>query len=370
MTRAALQTGLRRVSELRAEPVRWLWSGRLALGKLAMLEGDPGLGKSLVSLDLCARLSRGRAFPDGFATLGPSSSLVLNAEDGQADTVRTRLAGLDADLDRVFVLGRSGDGEDLLRLPSQLRQLDDALVRTKARLVVLDPLIAFLDGGVSSGNEECVRRVLAPLAALAARHECAVLLVRHLNKQGGRRAIYQGGGAIGLVGACRSAWLVGRDPAVPGQCVLAQVKNNLAATQPSLAYRVVATGDGHVRLTWQGVSAWSADQLQSGRSRASAKLRARAYLLAALEGGPRLVRELWDEGQKQGLSARTLRRAMQDLSIHSQRVARDGRRESYWLLPGQVLPGQSWLPGDDLGLEPWLEPLREMYPPATPLDEE
>jgi hypothetical protein len=84
MIRAELRNRLRRVSELRAEPVRWLWSGRLALGKLAMLEGDPGLGKSLASLDLCARLSRGRAFPDGFPTLGPSNSLVLNAEDGAA----------------------------------------------------------------------------------------------------------------------------------------------------------------------------------------------------------------------------------------------------------------------------------------------
>src|SRR3954465_10614574 len=94
-----------RVSDLSAQPVRWLWPGRLALGKLALIEGDPGLGKSLVTLDLCARLSRGRAMPDGTGGLAePGNSLVLNAEDGDADTVRARLAAQGADLERVFVL--------------------------------------------------------------------------------------------------------------------------------------------------------------------------------------------------------------------------------------------------------------------------
>lgn len=370
MTHPQPEAALCPVSQLHAEPLRWLWSGRLALGKLALLEGDPGLGKSLVSLDLCARLSRGRALPDGLAQLEPSNALVLNAEDGVADTVRTRLAGLDADLDRVFVLKETGVGREAIRLPSQLALLEDALTKTRARLVILDPLLAYFDNSVASGNDQSVRRALLPLATLAERHQCAVLLIRHLNKRGGKQAIYRGGGAIGLIGVCRSAWLVGRDPVMPGQCVLAQVKNNLAGPQASLAYRMERSDTGQVRLCWQGSSPWSADQLVAGRARGPGRLQARAFLLATLEAGPRLARELWTEGQKQGLSARTLQRAKDDLSIRRERVIREGRQENWWLLAGQVVPRATSAVDADTDLEPWLGPLRERYPPATPLDEE
>src|SRR5262245_24051939 len=114
--------------------------------------------------------------------------------------------------------------------------------RSRARLVVLDPLLAFLDANVASANDASIRRALAPLSRVAARRSCVVLLVRHLNKAGGKQAVYRGGGAIGLVGPCRSAWLAGRDPMDGGRCVLAEVKNNLAAAQPSLAYELEGEG--------------------------------------------------------------------------------------------------------------------------------
>lgn len=360
-------THLMRVSDLSHQPVRWLWPGRLALGKLSLLEGDPGLGKSLVSLDLCARLSRGWPFPDGAAGGEPSNTLVLNAEDGEADTVRSRLLALGADLERVFVLAAPGLGREPIRLPSQLGLLDEALARTRARLAVIDPLLAFFDSNVASGNDQSVRRALAPLAGVVARHDCATWLVRHLNKRGGKQAVYRGGGAIGLLGACRSAWLIGRDPALAGQCVLAQVKNNLAVVQSSLAYRVEAEAGGAVRLTWLGTSPWSADEVVGGLSRGMARARARAFLQSVLQNGPRSVREIWAEAQKQGLTSRTLQRGKQDLSIRSQRVVNGAAQQTYWLLPGQQLPAALAGPDD---LEPWLKPLREAFPPATPLDEE
>ena len=143
-----------RVSELRPEPINWLWPGRLALGKLALLEGDPGLGKSFVTLDLCARLSRGRPMPDGDQWVAPENALVLNGEDGNADTVRARLVTLDADLDRVFVLDAQSE---TIRLPGQCDRLDSAIAGAKARLVILDPLLAFLDHSVAVGNDQSVR---------------------------------------------------------------------------------------------------------------------------------------------------------------------------------------------------------------------
>jgi AAA domain len=123
-------------------------------------------------------------------------------------------------------------------LPADLDLLEQAIVRTDARLVVIDPVMAFLDQSVMVNSDQSVRRTLAPLARLARIHRCAVLLVRHLNKQGGFHALYRGGGSIGLLAACRSGWLIGRDPHVPERRILAQVKNNLAGPQPSLAYEL------------------------------------------------------------------------------------------------------------------------------------
>src|SRR5262249_25866321 len=117
-------TTFRSVSSLTARPLSWLWPGRLALGKLAMLDGDPGLGKSLVSLDLCARLSTGRPFPDGQTSPGPASAIVLNGEDGPEDTIQPRLQALGADLDRVFVPPCAGD-ESVLRFPGHIGILDE-----------------------------------------------------------------------------------------------------------------------------------------------------------------------------------------------------------------------------------------------------
>src|SRR6202023_1198737 len=126
---------VRPVSQLLTRSVAWLWPGRLALGKLAIIDGDPGLGKSLVALDLCARLSTGRPLPDGSSGPEASNTIVLNAEDGEEDTIRPRLQALGADLERVFVPNRARDESgDLLCFPSHCDFLDDALTRTRARL--------------------------------------------------------------------------------------------------------------------------------------------------------------------------------------------------------------------------------------------
>src|SRR5437763_9754017 len=204
---------VQRVSELTAEPISWLWRWRLALGKLTLLDGDPGLGKSLIALDLCARLSTGRPMPDGSDGLAPSNVLILESEDGPSDTVLPRLQALGADLDRVFVL-RRGEQDELPRLPGQSAALEAVVAETKARLLVIDPVVAFLERGVLTNSDQSVRRALLPLAQLAEGHLCAVLLLRHLNKRGGR-ALYRGGGSIGFQGACRTAWLLAEAPDPP-----------------------------------------------------------------------------------------------------------------------------------------------------------
>jgi hypothetical protein len=358
------------IGDLESRPVSWLWPGRLALGKLAMLDGDPGLGKSLVTLDLCARLSKGRPFPDGTSGPGRAASLVLNGEDSAEDTIRPRLQALDADLKRVFVLrGEDESTGEPLRLPEHLAFLDDALKQTRARLLVIDPIMAFLDRRIQSSNDASVRRVLAPLAQLAERHDAAVLLVRHLNKSPGRAPIYRGGGSIGLLAACRSGWLIARNPEQPAQCVLAQIKNNLAPPQPSLAYQVETGEAKDLSLSWLGLTDWTAAQLLAGvprnpPRRLTPREEAREFLEGFLRDGPRTSRDIWQAALPLGLTERTLQRAKQELSIRSVRVFPDAQRLVYWLLPGQELPAS--VKNFVLDLDYWAV---GMPPGPTPLDE-
>jgi putative DNA primase/helicase len=360
-------------SQLTPRPLSWLWPGRLALGKLALLDGDPQLGKSLLTLDLCARLSTGRPFPDGTPSPGPATSLIFNAEDGAADTILPRLRALGADLDRVLVAPR-GDPSAALALPGDLGPLDDLVAQTGARFVVLDPVVAFLQASVLSASDQSVRRALAPLADLAERRKCAVEMVRHLNKKGGGKALYRGGGSIGFTAACRSCWLAAAEPGGTGRCVLAQVKNNLGPPQPALTYEIGTGADGLPTLTWLGAAAWTPDQLLAHRSPAAGPTlnqaeRARAFLERALQAGPRTARELWEQAQKEGHSERTLYRAKIELQARSVRVMLEGRRHTYWLRPGQQLPPEIPPEAVPPDLEDYLAPLRALYPPSTPLDD-
>jgi hypothetical protein len=212
---------------------------------------------------------------------------------------------------------------------------------------------------------------LYPLRRLAEKHGCAILLVRHLNKRGGSRAIYRGGGSIAFVGTCRSGWLIARDPCQPERCILVQMKHNLAAAQPSLAYRITTQENGPPLLSWLGTSAWTADQLLSSGGGVDATQRDRAsdFLATFLADGPRTSRDIWSAALEQDVAKRTIERAKVELDIRSMVVGSGPNRRSYWLLPGQSLP-ENVTPNDaETDLEPWLAPLREQFPPATPLDD-
>jgi hypothetical protein len=365
---------LRPLSRVTARAVDWLWPGRLALGKLTILEGDPGLGKSLLCLDLCARLSRGIPFPDGSPVSGSANVLVLSGEDNPEDTVRPRLEALGADLERVFAPDGPGEYQsEPLRFPAHTTFLERALARTGARLLVIDPFISFLPPTVPISSDQSVRQALSPLAQLAGKYACAVILIRHLNKQESSRSLYRGGGSIGLLALCRFSWLVAADPEDSQRRVLAQVKNNLAIAQPSLAFTLLTHEGSAPTLSWLGRCAWTADQLLSRQGRARQQIRrsdfARDFLAASLETGPRSVRDLWALAQEHGLAERTLQRAKQQIGIRSVRAYVKGEQLTYWLLPGQELPPNLGQDAAAEDLEPWLAPLREKYPPATPLDD-
>ncbi|MBY0514312.1 MAG: AAA family ATPase, partial [Gemmataceae bacterium] len=166
---------LTRCSAVAPVPLPWLWPGYLPRGMLALLDGDPEQGKSLLTLDLAARLGTGRPLPDGSAgPPSPVTTVLLSAEDDPAATIRPRAEAAGADLDRLLVPTLAGP---VPQFPRDLPDLEAVVTAAGAGFVVVDPLMAFLPPGVAVNLDQCVRQVLTPLAALAARTTATVLLV-------------------------------------------------------------------------------------------------------------------------------------------------------------------------------------------------
>lgn len=323
--------------DVRASKVEWLWPGRLPLGKLAILDGDPGLGKSSLTLDLAARVSRGQPMP-GETDARPAANVVLlSAEDGLSDTIRPRLENAGADLTRVFALdavpnGAGQPGRPPV-FPDDAGWLHDMIRMQNARLVVIDPLMAFLGMNVNAMNDQNVRRALFPLSRLAEATGATILVVRHLNKNPQGAAVYRGGGSIGIIGAARIGLLVAQDPDDPQGRVLAVSKSNLAAKAATMRFRVVTEDDGP-RLQWAGEAAFSADELLKPEPSAEAPVIADAieFLQAMLNGGPVRVPELFDEAHRLGLSDITLRRAKANLGAIAYTMPTETGKEWYWAL--------------------------------------
>lgn len=248
------------VSRVAAEHVQWIWYGRIPAGMLSVLDGDPSVGKSTLTLDFAARVSTGTPWPDGTpCPLG--DVLLLSAEDSLAATIRPRLEAAGADLDRVHVLVEVAleDEEGRVRrvppsLPRDLGRVEDFVRRHQVKLVVVDVLMAYLDGRVDSHRDQDVRGVLHEMAAMAHRTGAAILLVRHLNKAGGASPLYRGGGSIGIIGAARAGLLAAADPEDESGArrILAVSKSNLAPMPPALSYRLLdASEHGCARVAWE-----------------------------------------------------------------------------------------------------------------------
>jgi hypothetical protein len=247
---------LMRLADVEPERVSWLWPGRIPLGKLVTLDGDPGLGKSTLALSIAAPVTTGGKWPDGAVCEHPGGVLLLSAEDGLADTIRPRLDAARADVTKVHaVQGVPIDDEGTLRSPTiaDIVALEAAIRDTGARLLVIDVLMAYLPTGTDSHKDQDIRSTLSRVAAMADRTNCAVLLIRHLTKASGRDPIYRGGGSIGIVGAARAGLLVAPDPDDNDRRVLASVKSNLGPAPESLAYRLIDSPEhGCARVQWDG----------------------------------------------------------------------------------------------------------------------
>lgn len=323
-----------RVADVEAENVTWLWEGRLPKGKLAILDGDPGNGKSTITADLAARLTTGKPMPDG--TPGPSGGpvkvLLLSAEDGVADTIRPRLEAAGADLELVLV---HDDSEGLLSLPGDVEALEALVVAKGIGLVIIDPLSAYIGGKHDVYKEQDVRQVTTPLAKMAERTGVAFLGIRHLTKGGGPNAKYRGGGSIGIIGAARVALMVGIDPDDPSRRVLAVTKCNLAPEAPSLAYRI-ASAERSSLVQWEGVTGHRADDLVATPTEDTpgARTAAERFLTDALAEGPLPAAEVKRRATEAGIAESALHRARPKVGVDTQRKGYGGG--SVWELQSSV----------------------------------
>lgn len=329
------------LSEVVPERVRWLWEGRIALGKLNLVDGDPGTGKSAATTDLAARVSVGKPWPDG-SECEAGGVVILSAEDGLADTIRPRFDAAGGDPTRAVAVSTVPDeegNERQLSIPGDLHIIEAAIERVGAVLVIVDPLMAFLPGEVNSHRDQDVRRALAPLARLAERTGAAIVVIRHLNKATGGNALYRGGGSIGIVGAARSGLLIAKHPEDDGRRVLASIKSNLAAPAPSLVFGLSSTESGAVRVDWKGGSNLDAAALLSAptdHEERSTLANAQELLREVLADGPETVAELRKQANEAGISWRTVERAKAALGVQAMREGESGKRGGgtwVWALP-------------------------------------
>lgn len=310
--------------DVEPETISWLWHPYIARGKFTIIEGDPGIGKSWLTCALACAVSRGHQLP-GVGPLTSGCVLMLSAEDGLGDTLRPRLDAVGADVSRVFALN-----ETLAFDVKGLLKLETAIIEYSPALVIIDPLFAFTGGKVDIHRANESRAISAPLAAIAERHSCAMIAVRHLGKsRGGGHALNAGIGSIDFTAAARSVLLVGRDPDNEGKRGIVQTKNNLAPIGASIGFKV----EGN-KFYWTGVSDLTAARILASDSddemRGSIS-EAMDFISEMLAAGPQPTNTIKAAARQAGISNATLNRAKGRLGVRAIKSGQPGTDRQHWV---------------------------------------
>ena len=324
-----------RLTQVEERQKTFLWDGRIVRGGITVLDGDPGNGKTSIMLDIAARVTTGRQMPFCEHGSGPAGVVLLQGEDSLGQDVRPNLRAAGADLDRVLAYDRSVDLGNPMTFPHAVSVLDEAVRESGAQLVVIDPVACFLEGNMQ--NDQSVRKALGPLSEMADRHNLAVVLVRHLTKNGRGNPLYRGAGSIGIIGAARSGLIVGDDPSRDDKYehVLAHYKGNRGSAG-SLAYRTVRRNDGTITIRWLQSSNCEADDIVAAvpKHERTALQEALEVLAEILSDGPLPAKEVVQLATDAQVSKRTLLRAKAKLGVKSRKVGGGPNAGWLWELPG------------------------------------
>lgn len=299
-----------RMDTVQREEINWLWYPYIPFGKLTIVQGDPGEGKTTFALHLAAELSNGQCFGSN-EVKEPLNIIYQTAEDGLSDTIKPRLEDANANCSRILVIDDSDRP-----LSMQDSRLEQAVKETHAKLLILDPIQAFLGDKVDINRANETRKVTKKLGDLAERTGCAIILIGHMNKGSGTKAAYRGIGSIDFFAIARSVLLVGRVPDDPSIRAIAHIKNNLGPEGDTVAFKLSESG-----FEWIGNYDISADELLSGISSGDKRLKAENLLKTILEENRTYpANEIFVKGKQEGISKRTLENVKQELGIKSIRV--------------------------------------------------
>jgi len=313
-----------RMSDVELTPVEWLWKPYLPFGKLSVLQGNPGEGKTYFAMHLAAACTNGKLLPN-MERMEPFNVIYQTAEDGLGDTVKPRLIEAGADLDRVLVID---DSDVQLTLSDE--RIEKAIVENNARLVIIDPIQAYLGADVDMNRANEVRPIFMRLGQVAQRTGCAILLIGHLNKAAGMQSLQRGLGSIDIAAAVRSVMFIGKLKHEPTMRILTHEKSSLAPPGVSLAFSLGDEGG----FRWVGEYDITADEMLSGiePQRETKTQQAKDLICALLAGGKQVFSEDIDKAAlERGIPGRTVRDAKRELGDALKSKIVEGRKKVFWM---------------------------------------
>ena len=314
-----------RMSDVELTPVDWLWKPYLPFGKLSVLQGNPGEGKTYFAMHLAAACTNGKLLPN-MERLEPFNVIIYQtAEDGLGDTVKPRLIEAGADLDRVLVID---DSDVQLTLSDE--RIEKAIIENNAKLVIIDPIQAYLGADVDMNRANEVRPIFMRLGQVAQRTGCAILLIGHLNKAAGMQSLQRGLGSIDIAAAVRSVMFIGKLKHDPTMRILTHEKSSLAPPGVSLAFSLGDEGG----FRWVGEYDITADEMLSGiePQRETKTQQAKDLICALLAGGKQALSEDIDKAAlERGIPGRTVRDAKRELGDALKSKIVEGRKKVFWM---------------------------------------
>ncbi|AXB29108.1 topoisomerase [Faecalibacterium prausnitzii] len=313
-----------RMSDVELTPVEWLWKPYLPFGKLSVLQGNPGEGKTYFAMHLAAACTNGKLLPN-MERMESFNVIYQTAEDGLGDTVKPRLIEAGADLDRVLVID---DSDVQLTLSDE--RIEKAIVENNARLVIIDPIQAYLGADVDMNRANEVRPIFMRLGQVAQRTGCAILLIGHLNKAAGMQSLQRGLGSIDIAAAVRSVMFIGKLKHDPTMRILTHEKSSLAPPGASLAFSLGDEGG----FRWVGEYDITADEMLSGiePQRETKTQQAKGLICTLLAGGKQVLSEDIDKAAlERGIPGRTVRDAKRELGDALKSKIVEGRKKVFWM---------------------------------------